>query len=170
MKLFRTDPEVATTAPGETGVPVRSGLPPVPPANLPSRPEVYPGNMPVGRPIDLPTTLVPGPRNRKILRRRTSPFSVVVVLLGVAVAIVLYISNIIAVGQLLNEINALQTQYDQITMEQEILKAQINKMASLERIQEKAQGLDLKNPSESPIWLQIDQEKLKQLEEARKEP
>ena len=143
----------------------------IPPPESPARPDVYPGNMPLGHSIDFPSPAYPGSRNRRLIRRRTSPFSIILILLGAAIAIVLYISNIIAVNQLLNDINALQAQYDRITMEQEVLRAQINKMASLERIQEKAQQeLNLKNPSESPIWLQIDQEKVKNIKETQKNP
>jgi cell division protein FtsB len=163
MKLFRNNAEALAEKAMEHDSPPRPSTPP------PTPREVYPGNMPLTRSVDIPTPMVPGSRNRKIVRRRTSPFSIILLLLGAAVAIVLYISNIIAVNQLLNEVNALQTQYEQITMRQEALRAQINRMASLERIQEKARELDLKNPSKSPVWLQIDEQKVKDLEEARKE-
>ena len=161
MKLFHHNTDTIEETSTDRGV---SRTPePVPP-------QVYPGNMPLGRTIDIPTPIARS-RNRRIVKRRTSPFTIILVLLGAAVAIVLYISNIIAVNQLMAEINVLQSQYNRITMEQEILKAQINKMASLERIQEKAQQeLNLKNPSTSPVWIKIDQEKLNDLEEARKEP
>ena len=53
-----------------------------------------------------------GPRaNRPILKRRFSPSSVMLILFAAAVAIVLYISNVIAVGNLLAEINALENQH-----------------------------------------------------------
>ena len=166
MKFFQHDETVDTAKKLETGLQPRDLVEPEPPA----RPDVYPGNMPVGRPLET-APIYPGPRNRKIVRRRTSPFSIILILLGTAVAIVLYISNIIAVNQLLGEINSLRSQYERISMEQEILRAQINRMASLDRIQEKAQSdLGLKNPAESPVWLQIDQQKVKEIEEARKEP
>lgn len=161
MKLFHHNADtLEETSPDRDGSRTQHPVPP----------QVYPGNMPLGRTIDIPTPIARS-RNRRIVKRRTSPFTIILVLLGAAIAIVLYISNIIAVNQLMAEINVLQSQYNRITMEQEILKAQINKMASLERIQEKAQQeLNLKNPSTSPVWIQIDQEKLKNLEEARKEP
>lgn len=168
MKFFQHDETVDTPKKPETERPdlqLRGLVEPEPP-----RPDVYPGNMPVGRPLE-GAPISPGPRNRRIVRRRTSPFSIILILLGTAVAIVLYISNIIAVNQLLGEINSLRSQYERISMEQEILRAQINRMASLERIQEKAQSdLGLKNPADSPVWLQIDRQKVKEIEEARKEP
>ncbi len=91
-------------------------------------------------------------------------------LLGAAIAIVLYISNIIAVNQLMNEVNSLETQHRRILMEQEILKAQINKMASLERVQEIAEkDLGLKTPQEPPVWLNVDRARVKEIEEASRQ-
>lgn len=106
------------------------------------------------------------PRARRIVRRRVSPFNIVLLLLAAAVFIVLYIGNIIAVDQLLNEINALETQHQRILMEQEMLKAQINRLSSLERIREKAEEeLGLQNPKEPPVWLEVDQQKVREVEE-----
>ena len=129
----------------------------------PARPDVYPGTPMTS--VSLPGSDLPGPRNRRTVRRRVSPFTMVLLLLASAVAIVLYIGNIIAVDQLLNEINTLEVQHRRILMEQEILKAQINKMASLERIQEMAEkDLGLVTPGEPPVWLSIDQEKIEKVQ------
>ena len=84
-----------------------------------------------------------------------------------AVAIVLYVSNIIAVNELLAEINSLQAQQQQILMEQEILKAQLNRMSSLERIQEIAEkDLGLRSLREPPEWLPVDPERARMADEA----
>lgn len=88
-----------------------------------------------------------------------------IMLIAAAVGIVLYISNIIAVNQLLNDVNALETEHRQILMEQEILRAQINRLASLERIQEKAEELGLKSLREPPVWLNADPERIRGIEE-----
>ena len=129
-------------------------------------PHVYPGTTGSWASDGTPSGL-PLQRSKKIVRRKVSPFTVVLVLLGVAVIIVLYISNIIAVGQLMGEINSLETQHRRILMEQEILKAQINKMASLERIQELAEkDLGLSTPKVPPVWLNVDQERLKEILQA----
>ncbi len=135
---------------------------------LPQRPDVYPGT--VGT-VAAERSQASGQRNRRIVRRRISPFSIVLLLIGTAIGTVLYIGNIIAVDQLMNEINSLETQHRRILMEQEIMKAQINKMASLERIQELAEReLDLIVPKEPPVWLTIDPEKARRVEEEVPKP
>lgn len=137
---------------------------------LPTRLDVYPGTKGTWSPEIAPSSL-PLQRSKRIVRRKVSPFSMVLWLIGAAVAIVLYISNIIAVDQLMGEINSMETQYRRILMEQEILKAQINRMASLERIQELAEkNLGLTTPQEPPVWLNVDPERLKGIEEASRKP
>lgn len=137
-----------------------AGFSPDSPASF--RPDIYPGS-----PASFgPVSGIPG-KKRRIIRQRVSPFTVVLLLLAAAIAIVLYIGNIIAVDQLLAEINALETQHRHILMEQEILRAQINKMASLERIQELAEkDVGLIIPKEPPVWLNIDENRVKKVEEA----
>jgi len=137
---------------------------------LPTRLDVYPGTA-GSWPLDITPSGLALQRSKRIIRRKISPFTVVLLLIGAAVASVLYISNIIAVDQLMNEINSMETQHRLILMEQEILKAQINRMASLERIQELGEkNLGLTTPQEPPVWLNIDQERLKQIEEASRKP
>lgn len=135
------------------------------PDSLP-RPLVYSGTMP-------PPTLEPGAqgfvtpsRNRKIAKRNVSTFNIILMLFGAATVIVLYISNIIAVDRLMTEINSLQQQHQRILSEQEILKAEVNRLSSLERITRKATDeLGLVNPKEPPIWMNIDREKIRNIEE-----
>jgi cell division protein FtsL len=104
-------------------------------------------------------------RNKQVKKRKISPFNLMLILLGFAVAIVLYISNVIAVQQLVREIGVLRSQHQQILSEQEVLKAQINRMSSLERIRKMAEeDLGLKNPTETPRWIQIDADKVHDLE------
>ena len=87
-------------------------------------------------------------------------------LMAGAVGIVLYISNIIAVDQLMAEINALETRYQKELMDQELLKAHINRLSSLDRIQNLAEkDLNLKTLRQPPTWLSVDEEKIKNLEE-----
>ncbi len=103
-------------------------------------------------------------RNQKIARRKLSPFNIVLSLFIAAVVIVLYISNIIAVDQRMNEINALENEHQQILMEQEMLKMQINRMSSLERIRQRAEeNLGLKTPNEPPVALKVEQQKITDL-------
>jgi hypothetical protein len=47
-----------------------------------------------------------------------------------------------------------------------MLKARINKLASLERIQEKAEELGLKSLRQPPVWIDVDKERIREIEEA----
>ncbi len=105
-------------------------------------------------------------RNKKQKKRRVSPFTIVLLLLGGAVSSVLYIGNILAVGHLMVQINQLQIKHKQILNEQELLKAQINRMSGLERIQQVAQDqLGLRNPRQLPVWIEVDPERINEVEE-----
>jgi cell division protein FtsB len=106
------------------------------------------------------------PANKKQTKRRISPFTIVLLLLGGAVSSVLYIGNILTVGHLMVQINLLQIQHQQILNEQELLKAQINRLSGLERIQHLAHDqLGLQNPKQLPIWIEIDPERINEVEE-----
>ena len=106
------------------------------------------------------------PRNKKHRKRKVSPFAVVVLLLGVAVFSVLYIGNILTVGHLIMQINQLQVRHQQILNEQELLKAQINRLSGLERIQQLAHDqLGLQNTRQLPVWIEMNSERLHELEE-----
>jgi len=92
------------------------------------------------------------------------------ILFAAAVAIVLYISNVIAVGNLLAEINALENQHRKMLMEQERLQFEIRQLASLERIQSRAESeLGLAPVRVAPNWMSIDRDKIRDLEEALSE-
>jgi len=106
------------------------------------------------------------PKNRKATQRKISPFTIVLFLIGAAIVSVLYISNILTVGRLLAHINKMQAKHQQILNEQEMLKVQLNRLASLDRIQQVAQkDLNLINPKQAPVWIEIDPEKVEQVEE-----
>ena len=108
-----------------------------------------------------------GRSNRRIIKRRVSPLRVMAMLFGAAVAIVLYISNVIAVGNLLAEINGLEKRHNQMLMEKERLQFEIRQLSSLERIQQQAESeLGLKVVREAPTWITVDREKIRQLNEA----
>lgn len=129
-------------------------------------PVIYGGTMPSPSSQDDFARLAQGARNGKIRRRKVSPFNLMLMLIGSAIAIVLYISNVIAVQQLVREVGALRTRYQQILNEQEVLKAQINRMSSLERIRKMAEDdLGLRNPKDTPRWIQVDGEKVREIEE-----
>ena len=105
-------------------------------------------------------------RNKSVTRRKVSPFNLMLMLVGAAIAIVLYIGNVIAVQQLLKEVADEQSRLQQILNDQEMLKAQINRMSSLERIRKMAEDdLGLRNPKEQPQWIQIDGDKVQDIQE-----
>jgi len=123
---------------------------------------------PTAEPDRMGAVVSSGPRaNRPILKRRVSPSSVLLVLFGAAIAIVLYISNVIAVGNLLAEINALENRHRKMVMEQERLQFEIRQLASLERIQSRAESeLGLAAVRVAPNWMSIDRDKIRDIEEA----
>jgi Septum formation initiator. len=104
--------------------------------------------------------------NKKQRRRKVSPFTIILILLGGAVASVLYIGNILAVGRLMAQNNQLQMKHRQILNGQELLKAQIDRLSSLERIQQVARDqLGLQNSKQLPVWIEINPERVNQVEE-----
>jgi hypothetical protein len=104
--------------------------------------------------------------NKKQRRRKVSPFTIILILLGGAVASVLYIGNILAVGRLMAQNNQLQMKHRQILNGQELLKAQIDRLSSLDRIQQIARDqLGLQNSKQLPVWIEINPERVNQVEE-----
>ena len=142
------------------------------PTDPPTKPQqqrrlIYGGTMPVPPEAELSPGTTRPPTNRRFTKRRVSPFNIILVLMGTAAAIVLYISNVIAVNQLVNDIHKSDVRLQEILSEQELLKARINQMSSLERVRKRAEDeLGLRNPNDIPHWLNVDQDKIRSLEEA----
>lgn len=133
----------------------------------PARRMIYGGTMPPPPPPNLAEGDTTPPKNRKVTKRRIPPSRIIVLLMLAAVAIVLYIGNIIAVNQLVNDIHKEEQKLEKILNDQEMLKARINQTSSLERVRKRAEEeLGLQNPKDAPEWLEIDREKLRELEEA----
>jgi len=94
-------------------------------------------------------------------KRRSSTFNTMAALFLAAVAIVLYISNIIAVNRLAVEVNDLQQKYAAVLNGNEILRAEINRRSSLERIGKIAnEQLGLQHPEQQPQVLDVDEKLL----------
>jgi len=129
---------------------------------------VYGGTLDV--PIDETTGTVPHSQNKVHRKRNISPFFIILVLLGVAIISVFYIGNILAVGQLMAQINQLQIKHRRILNEQELLKSHINRLAGLERIQRLAfEKIGLQNSKQLPLWIEIDPERINEVEEIMKQ-
>jgi hypothetical protein len=89
------------------------------------------------------------------------------VLFSSAIAIVLYIGNVIAVGNLLAEVDNLENRHRQILLDKERLQFQVRQLSSLERIQGRAEAeLGLKVLRDPPTWISVDGDKIRELEEA----
>jgi cell division protein FtsL len=109
---------------------------------------------------------IPLALNKKQSRRKVSPFTIILILLGSAVASVLYIGNILAVGRLMAQNDQFQMKHRQILNGQDLLKAQIDRLSSVERIQQIARDqLGLQNSKQLPVWIEINPERVNQVEE-----
>jgi cell division protein FtsL len=102
--------------------------------------------------------------NKKGTRRRISTFNIIVLLFGAAIAVILYISNIIAINQLAVEVNQLRSTCDKIQNTNAALRAEISRKSGRERIALIAtEQLGLKYPKEQPGWFEVDERKLEDL-------
>jgi cell division protein FtsL len=102
--------------------------------------------------------------NKKATRRRISTFNIIVLLFGAGIAVILYISNIIAINQLAVEVNQLRSKCDKIQNTNAALRAEINRKSGRERIGMIAtEQLGLKYPKEQPTWFEVDEHKLEEL-------
>lgn len=118
-----------------------------------------------------PQQKVPGyavrPSNKKVgMRRRVSPFNIVVALFAAALIGVLYIGNLLAIKQLNAEVNQLQHQYDTLVNANKVLRAEINRKSAWERIGAIAvQQLGMIHPKERPEVLEVNAGTLEEFKE-----
>jgi len=116
---------------------------------------------------DTPRALSESPArtNRKVQTRKRSPLVMIMAVLGISLLIVLYVWNKITVDRLVVDVNDLQMQYAKVVNANDILRAEINKKSSLERIGKIATDqLHLISPKEQPIWFEVDADRLKELQ------
>jgi cell division protein FtsL len=106
-------------------------------------------------------------RKRKA-KRRLSVFNVLLTLAATSVIVLLYIYNTIRVGELLREIGDLDIEAQKLTNTNEVLKADINRKSTLERIGTIAEtGLQLRHPQQQPIWFSLDSEAMRKADLVR---
>lgn len=99
--------------------------------------------------------------NKEAVRKKHSTFNIVSGLFLLAGASLLYTGNVIAVNQLMRELNDLHNRCNSIVSANEVLKAEIARKSSLDRISPMAmQEIGLTNPKEPPVWFEIDEDKL----------
>ena len=112
----------------------------------------------------------PGPsrKNQRGVRRRVSTFSILLILFGVGGASVLYISNLVAINRLSDEVNQLQKQYDAIENANAILRREINSKSTWEKISTAAtEKLAMRPAQAPPVWFDVDWDKIHELEARR---
>jgi cell division protein FtsL len=96
-------------------------------------------------------------------------FNIVVGLFTAGILIVLYISNLLAVNTLAREIGQLQAYHDKVLQANAALQAEVDRKASLERIEAIAQeSLGLEIPRETPVWFLMDENALDRAREAER--
>lgn len=103
-------------------------------------------------------------------KKRTKTSNVVGILFLIAAIALFYVGNVIAVNNLAKEVNDLNAKHNQIISTNEVIKAEINRKASLERISLMAQEkLGMINPKEAPVWFEVDPEKEMEVKEKSKQ-
>jgi cell division protein FtsL len=102
--------------------------------------------------------------NRPVQRHKRSPLTVIATLVAVSMMTVFYVWTKISVDRLAVEVNELQAQHQKIMNANALLQAEINKKSTLERIGRMATQLGLTYPKEQPAWIEVDGEKLEELE------
>ena len=120
---------------------------------------IYNGDVVADHPVSGPQREVLA--NRRAVRRKHSTFNIVSGLFLLAALSLLYTGNVIAVNQLMKEVNDLNNRYSTIVSNTEVLKAEIARKSSLDRISLTAkEELGLTNPKEPPVWFEVDQDKV----------
>jgi cell division protein FtsB len=123
---------------------------------------IYNGNVVSDQPA--PASIRENRPNRKAVRRKHSTFNIVSGLFLLAALSLLYTGNVIAVNQLMKEVNDLNNRYNSIVSNTEVLKAEIARKSSLDRISLMAkEEVGLTNPKEPPVWFEVDQDKIDEL-------
>jgi len=102
--------------------------------------------------------------NRPVRQRKRSAFNIISALLVVSLLIVFYVWNKITVNQLVIEVSELQNRYQRIVDTNEILRADINRKSSLERIGTLAAQGGLVYPKEQPVWFEVNTNDLERLQ------
>ncbi len=103
--------------------------------------------------------------NRPMKRKRRSILARILLLVAISFLIVFYVWNKITVNRLLVEVNDLQNQYQKIQADNDLLRAEINRKASLERIVTMAGKLGLIYPKQQPVWFEVSADDLERFQQ-----
>lgn len=103
--------------------------------------------------------------NRPVRKHRRSPFGKILLLIGVSFLIVFYVWNKITVNRLLVEVNDLENQYQKLQTSNDLLRAEINRKASLERVATMAGKIGLVYPKQQPVWFEVSANDLERIQQ-----
>ncbi len=104
--------------------------------------------------------------NRRAIRRSLSTFNLIAVLLGVGLAIVVYVNNVITMNRLSAEIGDLEKKLNDLQDRNAVLTAEVSRKSGWERIGTIAgEQLGLRHANEPPVPIAIDEDKLQELKE-----
>jgi type I site-specific restriction endonuclease len=109
----------------------------------------------------------PGPsrKNQRGVRRKVSTFSILLAIFGVGGASVLYISNLVAINRLSDEVNQLRKRYETVENANAFLRREINSKSTWEKISiSAAEKLSMRPAQAPPVWFDVDWEKIHELE------
>jgi len=101
--------------------------------------------------------------NRRGAQRRMSTFNIILILFAMGIAIVLYVNNILAVNQLVNNNHQLEVRLKEMQGVKEQLKAEVSKKSSLGRIGPIAREKLGLQSQEQPILFDVDTQRLERL-------
>ena len=103
--------------------------------------------------------------NRPVRKGRRSPLSKILLLLAVSGLIVFYVWNKITVNKLVVDVNDLENQYQKLQSANDVLRAEINRKASLERVAAMAGKIGLIYPTQQPVWFEVSSDDLQRFEQ-----
>jgi cell division protein FtsL len=92
-----------------------------------------------------------------------STFNIILILFAMGIAIVLYVNNILAVNQLVNNNHQLEVRLKEMQGVKEQLKAEVSKKSSLGRIGPIAREKLGLQSQEQPILFDVDTQRLERL-------
>jgi hypothetical protein len=102
--------------------------------------------------------------NRKTVRRKVSTFNLILLLFGIGGAIVLYISNIIAINQLSLEVELSREKLKRITDTNSALQSEVDRKSAADKIIPlAADQLGMHPARRPPVWFSIDWDKAHEL-------
>jgi cell division protein FtsL len=102
------------------------------------------------------TLPAPARVNRPFRKRKVSTLGIVFLLFLLAGVLVSYIGNIIAVNELVVQVNQLKTSYSSIENMNNILRMEVNRKMSMERITKIAsEEMGMAFPKQPPLWFEL---------------